>query len=165
MRQCLHCQSILPPRSERGRGRYRLFCDYRCRKRKIQVLEPCRELSCPHCNLVFMQKQHGQKFCSVSCQKKVEWSNRNHRRRLITDGGELFSALEIFRRDRWKCQLCGIRVLKSKRGTPDPRAPELDHIIPLSRGGEHSRLNTQCACRKCNMAKGDQPLGQLRLFG
>jgi 5-methylcytosine-specific restriction endonuclease McrA len=35
----------------------------------------------------------------------------------------------------------------------------------LSVGGEHSYLNTQCACRQCNQEKGNRGGGQLRLFG
>jgi 5-methylcytosine-specific restriction endonuclease McrA len=32
----------------------------------------------------------------------------------------------------------------------------IDHIIPLSRGGEHSFENTTCCCRKCNEEKGNR---------
>lgn len=30
----------------------------------------------------------------------------------------------------------------------------IDHMIPLSRGGEHTFKNLVCACRKCNEEKG-----------
>jgi 5-methylcytosine-specific restriction endonuclease McrA len=30
----------------------------------------------------------------------------------------------------------------------------LDHIVPLAKGGLHSRANTACACNGCNMKKG-----------
>lgn len=78
---------------------------------------------------------------------------------------EAVNPIKVFERDDWKCRLCGIRTPKSKRGTQDDDAPELDHIIPLSRNGEHSYRNTQCACRKCNAAKANKPLGQLLLIG
>lgn len=38
-----------------------------------------------------------------------------------------------------------------------------DHIQPLSKGGKHTRINTACACRRCNGTKGAEILGQLRL--
>lgn len=76
---------------------------------------------------------------------------------------ERFDPLEILARDGWCCHICGGNTPKRLRGTYDDRAPELDHIIPLAKGGQHTRLNTACACRKCNLAKADKPLGQLRL--
>jgi hypothetical protein len=62
---------------------------------------------------------------------------------------------EIFYRDKWHCKCCGIHTPKSLRGSIEPNAPELDHIIPLSRGGEHTYANTQLLCRKCNQEKSD----------
>lgn len=61
----------------------------------------------------------------------------------------------VLERDGWMCQMCGIATPQEKRGTYEPDAPELDHIVPLSKGGDHSYANTQCACRKCNAAKSD----------
>jgi 5-methylcytosine-specific restriction endonuclease McrA len=37
--------------------------------------------------------------------------------------------------------------------------------VRLSLGGKHTYLNTQCACRACNIRKGAKPLGQLLMFG
>lgn len=77
---------------------------------------------------------------------------------------ETFDPVEVLTRDAWRCHICGAKTPKRLRGSFDDRAPELDHIIPLAAGGEHSRRNTACACRKCNIAKADRPLGQLRLI-
>lgn len=76
-----------------------------------------------------------------------------------------FNPLRVFERDGWRCQICGVRTPKKLRGSVDPRAPELDHIIPLAVGGDHLPENCQCACRRCNGAKGARPLGQLLLIG
>lgn len=73
--------------------------------------------------------------------------------------------IEVFNRDGWRCQLCGVKTPKRLRGTYDPRAPELDHIMPISLGGAHTYANTQCSCRKCNGEKGAKFIGQMRLFG
>ena len=40
---------------------------------------------------------------------------------------------------------------------------EVDHIIPTSRGGEHSEHNFQILCRKCNRSKKDK-VDWLRFF-
>lgn len=77
---------------------------------------------------------------------------------------ESVSPARVFERDGWMCHLCGGKTLKHKRGTYHPKAPELDHIVPLSKGGEHSYRNTACAHRKCNAAKSDKIMGQLSLL-
>ncbi|MFB9372817.1 HNH endonuclease [Algimonas porphyrae] len=90
------------------------------------------------------------------------------RRRALKKVGEAerFDPFEVFHRDGWRCHICGKKTLKSKRGTIHPRAPELDHVMPLSKGGEHTRRNTACSCRSCNHAKGSGVAGgQLLLIG
>ena len=127
------------------------------------------ERHCLECGGVFAPI-YGDKrrmYCSASC------SNRSHRRttrkkakilkRLLTV--ESVNPSKVFDRDGWRCQLCGCKTLRSKRGSTHRKAPELDHILPLSKGGAHSYLNTQCACRQCNGIKGATPLGQTLLFG
>lgn len=49
------------------------------------------------------------------------------------------------------------------RGTQNDCSPELDHIIPLSRGGHHAHYNIQIACHKCNANKGNRIYAQDRL--
>lgn len=79
---------------------------------------------------------------------------------------ERVSPLKVFARDNWRCQLCGVSTPQSLRGKHKPNSPELDHVIPLALGGEHTWANLQCTCRACNGAKGSRPLGQIGLgFG
>jgi len=64
----------------------------------------------------------------------------------------------LFRRDEGRCHLCGKKVKIN--------GWHLDHIVPLSKGGEHSYRNVAVACPRCNMQKGPGRLpSQLRLFG
>lgn len=87
------------------------------------------------------------------------------RRRAVERGikAERFDPFEIFDRDKWRCHLCGVKTPKRLRGTYEDNAPELDHVVPLAAGGEHTRRNCACSCRRCNIEKADRPLGQLRL--
>lgn len=39
---------------------------------------------------------------------------------------------------------------------PAPVLMTIDHIVPKSKGGTHSRANTQAMCVKCNSAKADK---------
>lgn len=66
----------------------------------------------------------------------------------------------LIERDGGICYLCGGEVeerRKFKRGQPrgDMRFyPSVDHVVPISRGGEHTWENVKLAHRSCNSRKG-----------
>lgn len=62
---------------------------------------------------------------------------------------------QVFERDAWTCQLCHEPVERDKV-VPHPKAPTIDHVIPLARGGTHEMANTQCAHFLCNATKSDR---------
>jgi hypothetical protein len=141
-----------------------------------------RESVCLTCNKQFLAKRPNRaRYCTRSCatqfhylngkslsdhKKHVRFKGKNARDRAIHYGVtyEPIRVIDVFNDAKWLCSLCGIRTLKSKRGTSDQRAPELDHIIPISMGGPHVRDNVQLACRACNGSKGATVRGQLSLF-
>lgn len=53
------------------------------------------------------------------------------------------------------CCYCGIEMTFAVRpkGTWVSNAAEVDHVIPLAAGGEHSYMNTALACATCNRKK------------
>jgi 5-methylcytosine-specific restriction endonuclease McrA len=59
-----------------------------------------------------------------------------------------FTRRNIFYRDKNRCQYCG-KVFQQ-------RDLNLDHIIPISRGGTSCWENVVCACISCNTKKGDR---------
>jgi len=107
-----------------------------------------------------------KQYCQTDTGKAVRHKSKHKRRALkMKVKCENFNPLRVFERDKYRCQLCG------KKTRPDfnqwhPLYPHLDHIVPLSLGGEHSKRNTQCLCRLCNLTKNNTGKGdQLRLFG
>lgn len=52
-------------------------------------------------------------------------------------------------RDRGHCAECGRNL-----GNEPQRAPHVDHIIPLARGGTNDLVNLQLLCQDCNLRKG-----------
>lgn len=106
------------------------------------------------------QKKKARKNCP---SRRAAKARRKALQRGRLDGAEKFDPIEVLARDGWRCYICGISTPKRLRGSYDNRAPELDHIVPLALGGQHTRQNTACACRRCNIDKGSRPLGQLRL--
>lgn len=66
-----------------------------------------------------------------------------------------FSRRNIYRRDGFTCQYCGIR--------PGLKQLSIDHVLPLSRGGRTSWENCVVACVKCNTRKGDRTPEEARM--
>ena len=57
---------------------------------------------------------------------------------------------EIFKRDSFTCQYCG--------ATPPSVVLEIDHIIPVAKGGTNDTRNLVTACFDCNRGKRDKHL-------
>lgn len=176
-RDCYHAARRNPPTAPRS-----------CSKCGVCLDQP-RVRLCPECRAPATRpKVHtacqcgapivgtaAKRFCA-KCQKKkariaqirsggraAQRVARKLRQRQVAV--EAVNPIKVMERDGWRCQLCGTGTPKRLRGTGHDHAPELDHIIPLACGGEHSYRNVQCACRKCNLSKSAQPKGQLLLFG
>ncbi len=63
-----------------------------------------------------------------------------------------FTRKNIYRRDNNTCQYCGRRLPTEELN--------LDHVIPLSRGGKNTWDNVVCSCIECNMRKGNRTLAE-----
>jgi 5-methylcytosine-specific restriction endonuclease McrA len=132
-------------------------------RQKYQASNPvktCIICDIRYCNL--FGKHSFKTTCSPECSKKrdqrmrcVKELNRKAKRKATSYNGPI-NPYDIFERDKWRCQICLRKTPKNKRGTYQPNAPELDHIIPLAKDGSHTWNNVQCACRKCNRKKSDQ---------
>ncbi len=66
----------------------------------------------------------------------------------------------VFDRYDWHCADCGIETPKELKGLNKPNSPELDHVIPISKGGSHTYSNVQLLCRQCNANKSDKVSSQ-----
>jgi hypothetical protein len=125
------------------------FCSENCRTRHHRGTPEIR--SCVMCAAEF-KTNRGRLVCSSQCATERARSMDHERRVKLEAGAERFSRIEIFERDRWTCRLCS----KETRRDVHPRhdlAPSLDHIIPIARGGAHTRSNTQCVHLRCNFIK------------
>ena len=57
---------------------------------------------------------------------------------------------EVFRRDHFKCQYCGVEAPTGEL--------HVDHVVPKKLGGTDDYWNLVTACSKCNMSKGSKSL-------
>lgn len=67
----------------------------------------------------------------------------------------VYSKAKVFRRDRHTCAYCGQGFAEADL--------TVDHIVPESRGGPLSWMNTVAACRSCNALKADRTPEQARM--
>lgn len=171
VRNCARCEKPFTPATYQ-----QTFCCSTCKQKagnkkalakRPKKRNPEMRFTCPECSVIYCPRDKRQKYCTLLCSGKAfhRINTRVRRARIAKVIVEPVDPIVVFNRDGWKCQLCGVKTPKHLRGSRDNKAPELDHIVPVSKGGEHSYRNTQCACKSCNRSKGSKPLGQALLFG
>lgn len=141
------------------------------RQAAIEAAKPDR--TCAYCAAPLPRSMRSDaKFCSADCNMQAHRQTRNFRRRAGADAPlrprkqPLVNLAAIAKRDKYRCGICGDRVdMKLKH--PDPGFPSLDHIVPVSHGGDDlDPANLQLSHLRCNLAKRDRGGGeQLRLIG
>ena len=60
-----------------------------------------------------------------------------------------FSKANVYLRDNYECQYCGVSVSIGKK------TATLDHVLPISHGGKTTWENSTTACSPCNGRKGN----------
>lgn len=106
--------------------------------------------------------------CSAVCAKEwrsEQFSHYRHRRRALERAAyvEDVSRKQVFERDGYRCYLCG-KMTRPDKQTPHPKAPTIDHVIPLAVGGTHEPLNCRTACFRCNCRKSHRGGGEQLLL-
>ena len=122
-------------------------------------------LKCRNCGKKFFSKSSDihtpQKFCSDACKINFKSFYKTLKKRTDKYNTKIID-LEltpqmVFEEENYICYICGKKTTfkrydKNAKTTDDDYA-NLEHIIPISRGGNHTRDNVHCSCRKCNMEK------------
>lgn len=95
----------------------------------------------------------------------TERNNTKHEKRRAQKMGaaicETVKRSVVAERDGWICQLCfqpidpSLTYINPETGRPDPGYLNVDHRIPLAKGGDHSYANCQAAHARCNASKKD----------
>lgn len=122
------------------------------------------KFKCDSCGKVIYNK-YGEKrrrFCSSKCGKKLGKYERKMRQRKAYV--ERVTLPYLLQRDAMTCGICGKKV-RINVDYLHPRVATIDHIVPLAKGGEHSKRNTQLAHRECNSLKGVDVVSPMKLIG
>jgi 5-methylcytosine-specific restriction endonuclease McrA len=152
-------------------------------RRAIGEMPKQPNLVCLHCHEQFWKpsSHRAQKFCSASCDllfrgytlnPTAEQTRARNLRKLATRRAkrraafvEVVDSRYVFERDDWRCHLCRRKCRRDVDGM-HPQGATVDHIVPLSKGGDHSLANVATAHRSCNIRKGNRAGGeQLALLG
>jgi 5-methylcytosine-specific restriction endonuclease McrA len=120
-----------------------------------------QERKCAICGKVYY-KAYGRNgprnVCSIECQKRrlyLERRKRKAQRKNQMKNGERVDIKILLERDNYKCGICNKRV-NANYNWEDQYAATIDHIIPLSLGGEHTYQNTRIAHNICNRRRSNR---------
>lgn len=148
-------------RMRRARRRQRSAARGTSGKGTVWTEGPCRR-----CGTRFLSKTSAlttAAYCSSRCRHGDIGDRR--RARLKCNPVQVVRRSKIFDRDGYRCHICGKKTDRTKRA-PHPRAPTLDHLIPIALGGEHAPANVATAHFLCNSTKSSHGAGdQLALLG
>ena len=142
-KQCCHARAVRAQREKLGIGpRACAWCG-----KMMSVVQPG---PCAYCS----------DACRNSGYRKVKRKGRSmyrvqRRMRMRGNAGYVHRVdpQEIYERDGCQCGICG-ESIDLRLEHPHPLSASLDHVVPLARGGCHTRDNLQAAHFICNVRKG-----------
>ena len=120
--------------------------DYECRGKCGTVIPAAYGIKAAWC--VPCKERSEQK------QKRMSHASKRRRRRGGRVHGVTYDPYAVFKRDKWRCYICNTKT--QKKDIYSDNAAEIDHVIPLSKGGKDIPSNVKCCCRSCNRDKSDK---------
>lgn len=169
-RSCRQCGGSLGHRQASA-----LYCSGLCRGRAQHADHERtypRQAQCEWCDSEYQQQRGNHRHCSTRCsmaqyrrdnpekfiippEYRKAFDQRRRAQKKNNGNHELIVADEVYSRDNWCCHICSGTVDPNK-AWPDPMSASVDHVHPLSKGGEHSYANVRCSHLRCNVAKGNR---------
>lgn len=108
--------------------------------------------------------------CSAACRKARNNTRKDRRIKEWQRVDNDITLRKVFERDGGRCYLCGClcdfndwNISRNGNRYQGDAHPEIDHVIPVSRGGLHSWDNVRLACHACNAEKRDKIIKPKRM--
>lgn len=165
IRNCIWCAKLFVARRESIQS-----CSKACYDRAYnQCNRPARqqpgEWRCQSCGTPVSDGRNKCDACvAASARQHKQRQRRAERARRHGIKREPYTLDEIALRDRYRCGLCRKRVAMTKT-VPHPKAPTIDHVLPIACGGDDTRANVQLAHFSCNARKRTGGSQQLAMIG
>ena len=166
---CVSCLKPIPVGSKK-------FCSRECQHFNLMLFKLPKNAMARKCQECNSDSYFRQRYCSSKCQIKAQRrtetyksnkraGSRRRRARKRNSYNETVYLEVIAQRDKHKCHICRKRVNMNLAYT-DKHSATMDHLIPISLGGDHTYTNIRLAHRTCNSSKGNRAVNeQLLLFG
>jgi 5-methylcytosine-specific restriction endonuclease McrA len=98
---------------------------------------------CAECGQAYESASETARYCTFACRQRARDRRKYHARRGRVNGEvESFNLREIAERDDWTCHVCA--------GPVTSEDWSIDHLVPISQGGQHIRSNVALAHLRCN---------------
>lgn len=139
MKRCGKCTSLkyIGQFDLKGDGKRRSLCKECLRKKRGRVACPCGR-----------ERPPGKRLCLTCAQENKRRAGRAYRKSRKALNSWPIVLDFLFEISGGKCGYCDVVVPEDQRTA--------DHIIPLSKGGEHRAHNLVACCRSCNAKKADR---------
>ena len=163
--RCVVCPVCSKLHIEKGLKDINRYCSDQCKTTgRKGWTKQLKNSACCRCG-----KQHIAKSKNTMCDEcrnryeKAVLKAYKIKRKLKIEAVTIHPVIDkkVFDRDKWRCKICKTKVQKNDLYASN--AAEVDHIVPLSKGGVHSYSNVQTLCRSCNNKKSNVYNGQLVL--
>lgn len=157
-KECADCGT---PAGRHKNGLPKDYCSKACRD---HVSRKKRQASGPHCKEAGCDRpSHARGWCgshysrwwdSENPERKDMIRKRRDERIASASACEDIDRRVVFERDDWTCNICG-GPIPQDAVYPDPLSAQVDHVVPLSQGGDHSYENVAASHMRCNLTKRD----------
>lgn len=146
--------------------RKRKYCSLQCQRWQhpnAQRLSAIGYSNCTVCGTTFVRRAGIiGRCCSEPCRRRAR---RRHERKRLRKAQlrDRYTLREVAERDGWRCHLCHKAVPDRPYAARDEDAT-VDHLVPLSAGGDDTLINVALAHNGCNTRRSDRGVAQLRLL-
>ena len=123
---------------------FRMQTRYQQRNYQRTAYKVRNEIGTYSCNYAYLASRNAL-LASINYETTLKKYNSQEQRRLLTPK----LRQEIMERDNYTCQICG-------KYMPDKVGLQIDHIIPIAKGGKTVPSNLQVLCSRCNGSKHDK---------
>lgn len=139
-RLCEHCGGNYLPTTK-----WQKACSYTCGY-SMRNLKKKRGRTnyknCARCGASLENKRSNAIYCSRTCKSMDHTFKHRPKTRFVSTARRM----AIYNRDNGTCYICHKPVASNDF--------ELDHLVPVSRGGDSSEGNVAVTCRYCNRSRG-----------